>query len=83
MLEISRVIWLEDIVEKFRWKHNVEDREVIEVFENNPKFQHKEAGFKPEEDVYMALGTTNSGRLLSIFSFTHEINELSFFQRET
>ena len=33
-MEISRIIWLEDIVEKLLWKHNVEEIEVIEVLEN-------------------------------------------------
>ncbi len=66
-MEISRVIWLEDIVEKLLWKHNVEEREVIEVLENNPLFQRKEAGYKPGEDVYAAFGRTNSDRLLSVF----------------
>ena len=38
-LEIRRIIWLEDIVEKLIWKHNVEEREILEVLENNPVFQ--------------------------------------------
>lgn len=66
-LEISRIIWLEDIVEKLLWKHNVEEPEVVEVFEKNPIFQRKEAGYRPGEDVYAAFGRTNTGRLLSIF----------------
>ena len=70
ILEISRIIWLEDIVEKLIWKHNVEEREVIEVLENNPIFQFKEPGHQPEEDVYAAFGRTNNGRQLSIF-FVH------------
>jgi len=37
---------------------------------NKPKFQRKEKGFKPGEDVYAALGRTNTGRLLSVF-FIH------------
>ena len=66
-MEISRIIWLEDIVEKLIWKHNVEEQEVIEVLENKPIFQFKEKGFHPGEDVYVAFGRTSSGRLLSIF----------------
>ena len=46
-MEINRVIWLEDIVEKLMWKHNVEEQEVIEVLENKPIFQCKETGYKP------------------------------------
>jgi uncharacterized DUF497 family protein len=66
-LEITRIIWLEDIVEKLRWKHNVEAQEVIEVFENKPKFQRKERGYRSGEDVYAAFGQTDSNRLLSVF----------------
>jgi len=66
-LEISRIIWLEDIVEKLIWKHNVEEQEVIEVLDNKPLFQFKEKGFQPGEDVYAAFGRTDTRRLLSIF----------------
>jgi len=66
-LEISRIIWLEDIVDKLLWKHNVEEIEVIEVFENKPKFQYKEKGCKLGEDIYGAFGRTNTGRFLSVF----------------
>jgi len=50
-LEITRIVWLEDIVEKLRWKHNIEESEVIEVLGNYPRFVRKEAGFVPGEDV--------------------------------
>ncbi len=66
-LEINKIIWLEDIVDKLLWKHNVETHEVIEVIENKPRFQWKESGYKLGEDVYAAFGKTNIGRLLSIF----------------
>ncbi len=66
-MEINRIIWLEDIVEKLLWKHDVEEPEVIEVLENRPKFQLKEAGHKAGEDVFAAFGKTNTGRWLSVF----------------
>ena len=66
-MEISRIIWLEDIVEKLLWKHNVEEPEIIEVFENRPIFQRKEAGYRLGEDVYAAFGRSNAGSLLSVF----------------
>ncbi len=66
-MEIDRIIWLEDIVEKLLWKHQVEEQEVVEVFENKPRFQRKEPGFNPGEDVYAAFGQTDAGRLLSVF----------------
>ena len=66
-LEITRIVWLEDIVDKLRWKHNIEESEVIEVLENHPHFVRKEAGFVPGEDVYAAFGRTNLDRPLSVF----------------
>jgi uncharacterized DUF497 family protein len=66
-LKITRIIWLEDIVEKLQWKHNVGEQEVIEVLQNQPKFQRKEAGYKAGEDIYVAFGQTDTGRFLSVF----------------
>ena len=66
-MEISRIIWLEDIVEKLLWKHTVEEMEVIEVLEDKPVFKYKEAGYQPGEHVYAAFGHTNTERLLSVF----------------
>jgi len=82
-LEINRIIWLEDIVEKLQWKHEVEEHEVIEVLENRPKFQRKEAGHRKGEDVFAAFGRTNTGRFLSVFLSIHKINVLSLFLQET
>ncbi len=65
--EITRIVWLEDIVEKLRWKHNVQEHEVIEVLENRPRFRRKETGHVPWEDVFAAFGKTDAGRLLSVF----------------
>jgi len=66
-LKISRIIWLEDIVEKLLRKHNVEEREVIDVLENKPLFQRKEVDYNLGEDVYTAFSLTNRKRLLSVF----------------
>jgi uncharacterized protein len=66
-LEITQLIWLEDIVDKLHWKHNVEEHDVIEVLENSPKFIFKEKGYKEGEDVYAAFGRTLTGRFLSLF----------------
>ena len=65
-MEITRIIWLEDIVEKLLWKHDVKENEVVEVLENRPKFQYKEAGHRYGEDVFAAFGQTDAGRLSSI-----------------
>ena len=66
-MEINRIIWLEDIVEKLLWKHDVKEDEVVEVLENRPKFQYKEVGHRVGEDVFAAFGQTDAGRLLSVF----------------
>ena len=66
-MEISELVWLEDIVEKLTWKHSVTEHEVIEVLQNKPLFQRKETGYKPGEDVYAAFGRTSGDRLLSVF----------------
>ena len=66
-MEINRIIWLEDIVEKLLWKHDVREDEVVEVLENLPRFQYKEIGHRSGEDVFAAFGQTNTGRLLSVF----------------
>jgi uncharacterized DUF497 family protein len=66
-LKISRIIWLEDIVDKLKWKHDVVEQDVIEVLENKPKFYLKEKGFIQDEDVYVAFGQTAMKRFLSVF----------------
>lgn len=45
LLEITRIVWLEDIVEKLLWKHGVEEWEVIEVMESRPKFSYMSVFF--------------------------------------
>lgn len=66
-LEIQHIIWLEDIVQKLRWKHGVEEHEVLEVLENRPRFRRKESSHIAGEDVFGAFGRTNAGRPLSVF----------------
>ena len=66
-MEINRIIWLEDIVDKLHWKHNLETEEVIDVLNNKPRFILKESGFKAGEDVQAAFGKTTTGRFLSVF----------------
>ena len=61
------MIWLDDIVDKLLWKHNVIESEVVEVLQNKPIFFLKESGFKNNEDVYVAFGHTDNARQLSIF----------------
>jgi uncharacterized DUF497 family protein len=66
-LKIIGFIWHEKIIEKLEQKHNVQQYEVREVFENNPKFRYVEKGLQPDENVYAAFGRAISGRYLTIF----------------
>jgi len=66
-LNISGIIWLEDIVDKLEWKHNVNEHEVIELLANLPQFRFVEKGYQKGENLYAALGQTDGGRYLIVF----------------
>jgi uncharacterized DUF497 family protein len=66
-LKISGLIWLEEIVEKIKQKHNVSQDEVRQVFRNSRHFRFVEKGHYRGENVYSALGQTDAGRYLIVF----------------
>jgi uncharacterized DUF497 family protein len=66
-LRIEGIIWFDEIIEKLEWKHNVQPREVIEVFVNKPEFRFVEKGHRSSENVYAAMGQTDAGRCIIIF----------------
>ncbi len=66
-MKIIGFIWYNEIVKKIAQKHNVQQDEVREVFGNHPRFRFVEKGHKPAENVYAALGQTDTGRYLIIF----------------
>ena len=66
ILNIKGVFWIDEIVEKLDRKHDVQTYEVEEVFLNKPIFRFMEKGERKEEDIYLALGQTYSGRYLAI-----------------
>lgn len=70
-MKIKGVIWLDDIVEKLRQKHNVSIQEVWEVFADSPQFRFVEKGHRSGENVYFALGQTIGSRYLIVF-FIHK-----------
>lgn len=67
MFIIDDIIWLDTIVEKLAWKHNVLTSEVEEVLSGHCRIFKKEKGRVEGEHLYNALGRTNSGRYLSVF----------------
>jgi len=65
---------------RLAYKHNVETFEVEEALHNKPKIRRVEKGKQKGEDVYMALGRTDSGRYLTILFIdkgTREVLPLS------
>jgi len=64
---IEDIIWLDRIVEKLAWKHNVLPSEVEEVLSGGCRIFQKEKGRVEGEHLYNALGRTESGRYLSVF----------------
>jgi uncharacterized DUF497 family protein len=72
-LTIREIIILPQILDKLRWKHQVSETEVRQMFLNEPKFRYIEKGKVRNEDMYSALGRTDSGRYLITF-FIHKLN---------
>ena len=65
-MRIEGIIWLRQIVDKLALKHQVNVNEVEETLNNKPKIRFVEKGLRKNENIYMALGQTDSGRYLSI-----------------
>jgi cupin superfamily acireductone dioxygenase involved in methionine salvage len=55
-LKIKSLIWLDEIVEKLKEKHNVKQHEVKEVLQGRSRFRFVEKGFRRGENVYSAMG---------------------------
>ena len=70
-MEIRGITWIDDVVDKLEWKHSVRQYEVEEVLYRHPSFRFVERGERSGEDVYVALGRADSGRLLAVF-FIHK-----------
>jgi len=66
-LKIKSIVWFDDIIEKLIRKHNVQQYEVREVLANKPHFRFVEKGHRTSENVYAALGKTDSDRYLVVF----------------
>ena len=66
-MKIKSLIWFDEIVDKLASKHQVNQDEVREVLLDRPLFRFVEKGHRPGENVYAALGQTESGRYLIVF----------------
>lgn len=75
-MNIDDFIWLPDIIEKLISKHRISPDEVEEVFFNKPQFRFVEKGNRKDENVYSALGQTDSGRYVIVI-FIHKYNNLA------
>jgi uncharacterized DUF497 family protein len=64
---LTGLIWFDEIIEKLKRKHKVRQNEVREVLANQPYFRFIEKGHRPGENVYAAMGQTDSGRHLIVF----------------
>jgi uncharacterized DUF497 family protein len=70
---IDDIIWLDAIVEKLIWKHQVLTSEVEEVLRGCCRIFRKETGRVEGENLYNALGQSQDGRYLSVF-FIKKLN---------
>jgi uncharacterized DUF497 family protein len=65
-MKLRGIIWLREIVDKLAFKHHVETHEVEEVLDGNPNIRFVERGERKGENVYLALGRTDTCRYLAI-----------------
>ena len=67
MINIRNIIWLDEVIEKIYRKHQVLTDEVEEIFLRKLLIFFKERGRKnTQENVYVALGTTENERFLFV-----------------
>lgn len=74
-MRIAGVIWLEEIVDKLAWKHNVTTEEVEDALELAFRFRRLERGHYAEEDLFAAFGQSDAGRYLTVFFIYKSTNE--------
>jgi len=64
---VEGFIWLSDIIDKLESKHGVTRVEVENVFTQKPLFSKIQRGKIKGENLYRALGQTESGRYIVAF----------------
>jgi hypothetical protein len=68
---IRQIIISDESKEKIWAKHQVEDSEINEIFDDRPYIEFREKGKNVKgENVYAAWGRTSAGRYLIDSSFT-------------
>jgi len=72
---IEGFTWFADIVDKIETKHGVTTSEVENIFTRRPFFNKIKKGHVRGEDLYRALGQTDSGRHLAVFFIYKETHE--------
>ncbi len=65
-MKITECLWLDEFVDKIIRKHNVFPEEVKEIFSRDPLIRRLESGHMKGEDLFIAFGTTNPGRYLTV-----------------
>ncbi len=79
-MKITGFIWLQDIVDKLLQKHNVDQEELMEVFEdleNAPYFRFVEKGHHEGENVMSRLARATREDTRSSFSYTRRMDVCS------
>ena len=64
---IHTIVIPRNIQDKIESKHNVSRQEVEQVLTSEPKFRFAEKGRVQGENLYRAIGRTESGRYLVVF----------------
>ena len=73
---IDDIIWLDAVVEKLAWKHNVLPLEVEEVLTGRYRIFKRESGKIEGEDLYNALGRTKLDAIFRCFSLRNLTEKL-------
>jgi uncharacterized DUF497 family protein len=66
-VQITEIIWLEEVEDKIIRKHRVWPEEAEDVLVGHPHVRFMERGHRPGEDLYAAFGQTTEGRYLAVF----------------
>ena len=74
-MQIDKIRWDPEIVEKLAVKHGIETWEVDEIFQNGPRFRFRHKGHRAGEDMYSASGQSDGGRYLIVYFIYKPPNE--------